>query len=79
METAFGASDFRDKEYGVDYVNLGYLAGGETAMARVARDIVGSFPGLQRERGELPVMEEHYFMSRHRNDNQHFFRNAWGT
>jgi len=59
LETAFGASDFRDKEYGVDYVNLGYLAGGETAMARVARDIVGSFPRDYRgnEVSELPVME----------------------
>ncbi|HHY17850.1 MAG TPA: hypothetical protein GX524_07200, partial [Firmicutes bacterium] len=44
LETALGGSEFRNKEYGKDYVNLGYLAGGETAIARMAKDIPGSFP-----------------------------------
>lgn len=59
LETALGGSKFRDKEYGVDYVNLGYLAGGETAMAKVAKDILGSFPRDYRGNvtSDLPVMK----------------------
>jgi hypothetical protein len=33
METAFGGSAYKNKEYGTDYVNLGYLAGSENAIA----------------------------------------------
>ncbi|MBP8613797.1 MAG: hypothetical protein KBI40_02930 [Firmicutes bacterium] len=59
LETALGGSDFRNKEYGIDYANLGYLAGGETAMAKVAKDIPGSFPRDYRGNvtSELPVMK----------------------
>ncbi|HHW17892.1 MAG TPA: hypothetical protein GXX30_03190 [Firmicutes bacterium] len=59
LETAFGGSEFRNKEYGKDYVNLGYLAGGETAIAAMARDIPGSFPRDYRGNvtSSLPVME----------------------
>jgi len=38
-ERAFSAVDIKSKKYGVDYVNLGYLVGGETATAAFARDI----------------------------------------
>lgn len=59
LETAFGGSEFRNKEYGKDYVNLGYLAGGETAIAAMARDIPGSFPRDYRGNvtSSLPIME----------------------
>ncbi|MGI6632609.1 MAG: hypothetical protein ACOX5M_06105 [Bacillota bacterium] len=32
------------KQYGVDFVNMGYLAGAETALAAYARDIKAAFP-----------------------------------
>ncbi len=32
------------KEYGVDYINLGYRAGGETAVAYAAKDMHAAFP-----------------------------------
>jgi len=35
----FKSLDLRGKTYGVDYVNLGYLAGGPTGMAAFASDI----------------------------------------
>ncbi|HHY12180.1 MAG TPA: hypothetical protein GX529_06070 [Firmicutes bacterium] len=59
LETAFGGSDFKNKQYGTDYVNLGYLAGSETAIARMAKDIPGSFPRDYRGNltPELPAME----------------------
>ncbi len=59
LETAFGGSDYKNKEYGVDYVNLGYLAGAETAIARMAKDIPGSFPRDYRGNltSSLPAME----------------------
>jgi len=41
-----------DKKYGVDYVNFGYIAGGETAMAAVATDIHKAIP---RDIYETPV------------------------
>jgi hypothetical protein len=59
LETALGGSEFRNKEYGKDYVNLGYLAGGETAIARMAKDIPDSFPRDYRGNltSELPAMD----------------------
>jgi len=39
IERAFAAVDMKNKKYGVDYVNLGYLVGGETAIAAFAKDI----------------------------------------
>jgi hypothetical protein len=39
----FPSLDLRGKTYGVDYVNLGYLAGGPTGMAAFASDITQIF------------------------------------
>lgn len=59
METAFGGTDYRNKEYGKDYVNLGYLAGGENAISAMAKDIPGSFPKDYRGNtvASLPIMQ----------------------
>ncbi|MBS7651770.1 MAG: hypothetical protein QW638_04825 [Candidatus Bathyarchaeia archaeon] len=50
--------DKKGKEYGKDYVNLGFFAGGEAAMAAFARDIMGlvkrDYYGTPIE--NLPVM-----------------------
>ena len=58
METAFGGSAYKNKVYGTDYVNLGYLAGGENAISAMAKDIPGSFPKDYRgnETAGMPVM-----------------------
>lgn len=49
-----------DKEYGVDYVNLGFIAGLETAMASIADDVHNAFPndvyGTPIE--EIPMMQD---------------------
>lgn len=42
-EKAFATAGWGDKEYGVDYVNLGYRAGGQGAVAAFASDIPGTF------------------------------------
>ena len=42
-DKAFATSGWGDKEYGVDYVNLGYRAGGQGAVAAFASDIPGTF------------------------------------
>ncbi len=42
-EKAFKATGWGDKEYGVDYVNLGYRAGGQATVAAFAGDIPGTF------------------------------------
>ncbi len=34
----------RGKKYGVDYVNLGYVAGGETGLSAYARDLKKAYP-----------------------------------
>lgn len=49
-----------DKEYGVDYVFLGYIAGGETAMAALAADIKGLLTTdyFGTSLNDLPIMEE---------------------
>jgi len=46
-------------EYGVDYVNLGYAAGAETAVVGVANDAHGVFPTdyYGNPIAELPLME----------------------
>ncbi len=38
------ARDLPDKVYGVDYVHLGFTAGAEAAMAKLAGDLHGTFP-----------------------------------
>lgn len=59
LETAFGGSAYKEKVYGQDYVNLGYLAGNETAIAAVARDIPGKFPRDYRGKStaDMPIMQ----------------------
>jgi len=42
-EKAFEKTGWSKKEYGVDYVNLGYRAGGQGAVAAFAADIPGTF------------------------------------
>lgn len=44
LQKVFDSSLMSEKEYGKDYVNLGFVAGGETGMAAVARDIKGMYP-----------------------------------
>jgi len=59
FESAVASSLYRNKQYGEDWVNLGYLSGGENAISAVGKNITGSFPkdyrGNQTE--TLPVME----------------------
>lgn len=43
LEKSIEMSLYADKEYGTDYVNLGFLAGGENAIAFAAKDILGAF------------------------------------
>lgn len=47
------------KEYGTDWVNLGYLAGGQAALAAMAKDIPGAYPNDFRGNvtTSLPIME----------------------
>jgi hypothetical protein len=49
----------KDKQYGVDWVNLGFLAGGENAIAAVARGIREAYPTDFRRNvtAELPILE----------------------
>lgn len=42
-EKAFANTAWAEKEYGVDYINLGYRAGGQAAVAAFASDIPGTF------------------------------------
>ena len=58
METAFGGSAYKNKVYGMDYVNLGYLAGGENAISSMAKNIPGSFPKDYRgnDTAGMPIM-----------------------
>jgi len=44
LQKSIEASELGQKEQGIDYVNLGFVAGGETAMASIARDIKGMYP-----------------------------------
>lgn len=47
------------KKYGVDFVNMGYLAGDETAVAAYARDLKGAFPKDWRgnNTSTLPILQ----------------------
>ncbi len=56
-----GAADlFNNKEYGRDYVYLGYIAGGEAATASLAKSIKGtiSVDNYGNKLEELPLMKE---------------------
>jgi hypothetical protein len=44
LQKAIESSELGEKENGKDYVNLGFVAGGETAMASIAADIKGMYP-----------------------------------
>jgi len=43
-EEILNSIDTRGKQYGIDYVHLGYVSGGETAMSAFAGDIHKTFP-----------------------------------
>lgn len=51
--------DLHGKQYGVDFVNLGYVPGGETAMSAFAGDIHNTFPKDNDGNAisSLPIME----------------------
>ncbi|MBD3207772.1 hypothetical protein GF319_15690 [Candidatus Bathyarchaeota archaeon] len=51
--------DFADKEYGVDYVFLGYITGGESAIAQLASNIRSVYPEdhFGTPLDEIPMME----------------------
>ncbi len=51
---------FAGKEYGKDWVNLGYVAGGESAVAGLAKSISGTVAvdAYGRAIGELPLIRE---------------------
>lgn len=48
------------KQYGVDFVNLGYLAGGENAIASYCRDLKKSYPVDFRKNStsDLPLLSD---------------------
>jgi len=43
-DTMLDVYQAQGKEYGVDYINLGYCAGAESAIAKFAEDVTGAFP-----------------------------------
>jgi hypothetical protein len=51
--------DFATKEYGVDYVFLGYFTGGESVVAQLASDIASVFPQdhFGTPIGDIPMMD----------------------
>ena len=51
--------DFADKEYGVDYVFLGYITGGESAIAQLASNIRSVYPEdhFGTPLDDIPMME----------------------
>jgi len=54
------AREFPDKEYGVDWVNLGYKSGNEAVMVVMGQGIANAFPRDYRglDSRSLPVMRE---------------------
>lgn len=44
FESSYGATDLASKKYGVDWVDLGYRAGGENGISALAGDIPKTFP-----------------------------------
>ncbi len=60
FETLVAQSELSSRPYGTDWVNLGYLAGGETAMAAMAQGIVATYPTDFRgnNTASLPIMSD---------------------
>lgn len=58
FKDVFGASSSHSK-YGIDFVNLGYVVGAETAMASFGKDIYSTTPKdyYGKPIGTLPLME----------------------
>ncbi|HUV35053.1 MAG TPA: hypothetical protein VMW22_08960 [Candidatus Desulfaltia sp.] len=54
------AEDFATKQYGVDYVFLGYFAGGESAIAQLATDSWTVYPEdhYRTPVSEIPLMQD---------------------
>ena len=53
--------DFPDREYGVDYVHLGYKSGGQPTMKQMGEDFHNVFPVDHRTNtplSEIPLMQE---------------------
>jgi len=52
--------DFKEKEYGEDYVYLGYYTGGEAVVSQIASDIRSVFPEDARgtDLDNIPMMED---------------------
>jgi hypothetical protein len=53
-------AEFPEREYGVDYVNLGYKDGGQASMKLLADDFAKAFPGDTNGRplAEIPLMQQ---------------------
>jgi hypothetical protein len=59
MQSALANSLYKGKTYGTDYVNLGYVSGGENAISAVAKDIIAKFPKdfTGKSTSGIPVMQ----------------------
>lgn len=55
-----GQVDLMGKQYGIDFVNLGYIPGGETAMSAFASNIHGAYPRdyLGTSIASMPMMAD---------------------
>ncbi len=54
-ERLFAPWEAKGKQYGEDFVILGYLAGGETALAAYSRDFKKAFPQDWRQNNTEPA------------------------
>jgi len=54
------AREFPDKQYGIDYVNLGYKSGNEAVMVLMGQGVANAFPKDYggRDTKSLPIMRE---------------------
>ena len=59
FESSVNGTALKNKQYGVDYVNLGYRAGGENGISAFANDIPKTFPKCFRGQNvaTLPMMQ----------------------
>jgi hypothetical protein len=53
------AAEFPEKQYGVDYINLGYKSGNEAVMVLMGQGVINAFPRDYRgvETRSYPIME----------------------